>query len=189
MAVLSKLVLDNLRQRLIELSRNPSSRRALLFLVATVLVVRAAVLPPCSRRRAAEVTKDHKKTVTRPGHEEHAADIQFFPLNQPQSPDGKSKPKNLTVSFFRQLRSLLRIVIPSLRTNEALLLITHSLFLVFRTVLSVAVARLDGRIVRDLVGANSRGFVKGMGLWFALAVPSVYTNAMVSKLTVLPGFY
>jgi ATP-binding cassette subfamily D (ALD) long-chain fatty acid import protein len=28
------------------------------------------------------------------------------------------------------------------------------------------------------VSANGRGFLKGLGLWFALAVPSIYTNAM-----------
>lgn len=47
--------------------------------------------------------------------------------------------------------------------------------------LSVAVARLDGRIVRDLVSADGKGFLKGLGLWFALAVPSTYTNVMVSS--------
>jgi ATP-binding cassette subfamily D (ALD) long-chain fatty acid import protein len=64
--------------------------------------------------------------------------------------------------------------------------------------LSVTVAKLDGRIVRDLVSlfaslvldvltkgsheqvsGNGKGFVKGLGWWFALSVPSTYTNAMV----------
>jgi hypothetical protein len=46
-------------------------------------------------------------------------------------------------------------------------------------VLSIAVARLDGRLVRDIVSADGKGFLKGLGLWFALAVPSTYTNTMV----------
>ena len=61
-----------------------------------------------------------------------------------------------------------------------MLVILHSVFLVLRTVLSVAVARLDGMIVRDLVSADGKGFLKGLGLWFALAIPSTYTNSMVS---------
>lgn len=79
--------------------------------------------------------------------------------------------------------------------KEAFLLTLHTFFLVLRTVLSVMVARLDGRIVRDLVGiraswrfidsdgcqvsANGKGFIGGLGWWFALAIPSTYTNAMV----------
>jgi hypothetical protein len=31
-----------------------------------------------------------------------------------------------------------------------------------------------------LVSANGKGFLRGLGWWFALALPSTYTNAMVS---------
>ena len=87
---------------------------------------------------------------------------------------------SLDKTFLRQLLAILRIAFPSWRSKEALILVSHSFFLVLRTVLSVAVARLDGRIVRDLVSADGLGFVKGLGLWFALAIPSTYTNSMVS---------
>jgi hypothetical protein len=63
--------------------------------------------------------------------------------------------------------------------KEAFLLALHTVFLVARTILSVMVARLDGRIVRDLVSANGKGFLRGLGWWFALALPSTYTNSMV----------
>ena len=63
-----------------------------------------------------------------------------------------------------------------------MILVMHSFFLVLRTVLSIGVARLDGRIVRDLVSADGKGFAKGIGLWFLLAIPSTYTNSMVSFL-------
>ena len=96
------------------------------------------------------------------------------PLRPPSS--------NVDVSFACQLASIVfRVAIPSWYSKEALILLAHSFFLVMRTVLSVAVARLDGRIVRDLVSADKKGFLKGLGLWFALAVPSIYTNSMVSR--------
>ncbi|KAK7472556.1 ATP-binding cassette long-chain fatty acid transporter pxa1 [Stygiomarasmius scandens] len=51
-----------------------------------------------------------------------------------------------------------------------------------RTALSIAVARLDGRIVRDLVRADAKAFARGLVLWFALAIPSTYTNVMLKHL-------
>ena len=103
-----------------------------------------------------------------------AANAIYFPL-VPTS----HKP-SLDKTFLRQLVSILRIAFPKWRSKEVLILVLHSCFLVLRTVLSVAVARLDGRIVRDLVSADGRGFLKGLGLWFLLAIPSTYTNSMVS---------
>jgi ATP-binding cassette subfamily D (ALD) long-chain fatty acid import protein len=81
---------------------------------------------------------------------------------------------------MKQLFALLRITFPHLTSKEVGTLCLHSFFLVMRTILSVYVARLDGRIVRDIVTADGIGFLKGLGWWFALAVPSTYTNSMVS---------
>ncbi|CAG8491725.1 510_t:CDS:2, partial [Dentiscutata heterogama] len=64
------------------------------------------------------------------------------------------KPKSSKVEvdsvFFERLKKLLRIIIPGIRSKELWLLIIHSFFLVFRTILSVYVAALDGRIVSAL---------------------------------------
>jgi ATP-binding cassette subfamily D (ALD) long-chain fatty acid import protein len=81
--------------------------------------------------------------------------------------------------FLKQLIAILRIVFPSLTSKEVGILLLHTFFLVTRTVLSVYVAHLDGRIVRDIVSADGKGFLRGLGWWFALAVPSSYTNSMV----------
>jgi hypothetical protein len=75
-----------------------------------------------------------------------------------------------------------------------------------RSYLSLFVAKLDGIIVRDLVrmekvfvlyspvtladttsfiftkvSANLKGFGMGLVYWFALAIPSTYTNSMVIR--------
>ncbi|KAI0031943.1 ABC transporter transmembrane region 2-domain-containing protein, partial [Vararia minispora EC-137] len=102
-------------------------------------------------------------------------------LFPPLPPAAKTKP-SLDKAFLRQLFALIRIAIPGLRSRETLDVLLHSAFLVLRTVLSLAVARLDGMIVRDLVSADGSGFLKGLGLWFALAVPSTYTNSMIRHL-------
>lgn len=77
--------------------------------------------------------------------EELNANAKNFPLVPP------SHKPNVDRVFLRQLLTILRIAFPSWRSKEVFILILHSTFLVLRTVLSVAVARLDGRIVRDLV--------------------------------------
>jgi len=79
-----------------------------------------------------------------------ASDTPYFP---PLT--SKSKP-NIDFAFLRQLRAILfRIAFPSFRSKETLIVVLHSFFLVLRTVLSIGVARLDGRIVRDLVSLIS----------------------------------
>ncbi|TFK39278.1 ABC transporter transmembrane region 2-domain-containing protein [Crucibulum laeve] len=107
----------------------------------------------------------------------------------PLPPQAKSKP-NIDAAFLKQLRAiLLRVAMPNLTSSgaslfskETSIVLGHSFFLVLRTVLSIMVARLDGRIVRDLVRADGKGFLKGLGLWFLLAVPSTYTNSMIRHL-------
>jgi ATP-binding cassette subfamily D (ALD) long-chain fatty acid import protein len=58
-----------------------------------------------------------------------------------------TKPKRIQVDavFYQRLRTLLRIVIPGIRSKEAMLLIMHSSLLVFRTAISIYVANLDGK--------------------------------------------
>lgn len=49
--------------------------------------------------------------------------------------------------FYQRLKELLRIVIPGWRSREAGLLAMHTSFLIFRTMLSLYVADLDGKCV------------------------------------------
>lgn len=55
------------------------------------------------------------------------------------------------MGFLKQLQYLLGTVMPGVRSKEFWMLVVHSGFLVFRTVLSVYIAALDGRIVSALV--------------------------------------
>ncbi|KAF9109771.1 hypothetical protein BGX27_007217, partial [Mortierella sp. AM989] len=80
--------------------------------------------------------------------------------------------------FFRQIEAIFKILIPKLHCKETMILILHTTFLVLRTYLSVVVARLDGAIVKDLIAGNGKGFIRGLGYWFAIALPATYTNSM-----------
>ncbi|CAO3700867.1 unnamed protein product [Rhizopus stolonifer] len=84
--------------------------------------------------------------------------------------------------FLQQLESIVTILFPTWHTKEALLLILHSIFLILRTYLSVVVARLDGRIVKDLVNGHGKRFLTGLVYWFAIAIPATYTNSMIRYL-------
>ncbi|KAI9103745.1 ABC transporter transmembrane region 2-domain-containing protein [Phlyctochytrium arcticum] len=84
--------------------------------------------------------------------------------------------------FMRQLKYILKICVPTLQSKTVLILILHTSFLVLRTYLSVVGARLDGRLVRDLVNADPRSFGRGLIWWFIVAIPSTYTNSMIRYL-------
>ncbi|CDH53471.1 abc fatty acid [Lichtheimia corymbifera JMRC:FSU:9682] len=97
------------------------------------------------------------------------------------APDEKKKRKvEVDMAFFKQIQRLLRIVMPGVRSKEFWMLVVHSFFLVFRTVLSVYVASLDGRIVSALVRGKLKEFMLGIGWWMTVAIPATYTNSMLS---------
>ena len=74
--------------------------------------------------------------------------------------------------FWARLAKILHIVVPSLRSKEATLLLAHSAFLVFRTLLSLYIAELDGRIVSALVRGQGKAFLLRILTWMAVAVPA-----------------
>lgn len=84
--------------------------------------------------------------------------------------------------FFARLNRLLAIVIPSWKSKTASLLVIHSAFLIFRTVLSLYVASLDGQIVSALVRGEGIQFLSRLALWMSISIPATYTNSMLSYL-------
>lgn len=88
----------------------------------------------------------------------------------------------LNLVFIKRLIRILSIVIPGIRSQEALLLFTHSGFLVLRTFISLYIAVLDGRLVSALVQGRGRAFLKGIVWWMLCAVPACFVNSMLSFL-------
>ncbi|KAF2460464.1 ABC transporter transmembrane region 2-domain-containing protein [Lineolata rhizophorae] len=95
--------------------------------------------------------------------------------------EASSKKKvELNREFFKSLLRLLRIVIPGWRSKEFRLLISHSIFLVLRTLISLYVAELDGKLVSNLVRGKGKDFLTGLVWWMVVAVPATFTNSMLS---------
>lgn len=82
--------------------------------------------------------------------------------------------------FYQRLSTILRIVIPGIRSKEALLLFMHSSLLIFRTAISLYVAALDGKIVASLVRAQPVQFFWNILRWLLVAIPATWTNSWLS---------
>ncbi|KAL5593981.1 uncharacterized protein BROUX77_007328 [Berkeleyomyces rouxiae] len=95
-------------------------------------------------------------------------------------PPGKRRRVELNREFFRSLMRLVKIVIPGWKSKEARLLISHSFFLILRTLISLKVAAMDGAIVKSLVKGNGREFLKRIMGWMLIALPATFTNSMLS---------
>lgn len=95
------------------------------------------------------------------------------------SSEQKRQRVEINREFFRNLLRLLKIVIPGIRSKELRLLISHSVFLVLRTLLSLYVAELDGKVVSALVKGKGKDFVLGLVWWMLVAVPATFTNSML----------
>lgn len=95
--------------------------------------------------------------------------------------DATKKPKvELNREFFKNLFRLLRICIPGWKSKELRLLISHSIFLVVRTLISLKVAAMDGALVSSLVRGRGKDFLIGIVWWMLIAVPATFTNSMAS---------
>ncbi|KAK0100631.1 hypothetical protein ONS95_007086 [Cadophora gregata] len=92
----------------------------------------------------------------------------------------KRQKVELNREFFKNLFRLLRICIPGWRSKEFRLLISHSIFLVVRTLISLKVAAMDGALVSSLVRGKGKDFLIGIVWWMVIAVPATFTNSMLS---------
>ncbi|KAJ3936608.1 MAG: adrenoleukodystrophy protein [Lentinula lateritia] len=96
--------------------------------------------------------------------------------------EGMRRPPRVAVDalFYQRLRHILRIVIPGIRSKEALMLIMHSSLLIARTAISLYVAALDGKIVASLVRAKPLEFAYNIIRWLLVAIPATWTNSWLS---------
>ncbi|CDK25766.1 unnamed protein product [Kuraishia capsulata CBS 1993] len=86
--------------------------------------------------------------------------------------------------FLKKLFIIWRLIlIPKVMDKNTTLLLAQIVGLVLRTWLSLLVTKLDGQIVKDLIGLKGRKFARDLVYWFLFAVPASYTNAGIKYLT------
>uniref|UniRef100_A0A6B2KZG8 ABC transporter domain-containing protein n=1 Tax=Arcella intermedia TaxID=1963864 RepID=A0A6B2KZG8_9EUKA len=80
------------------------------------------------------------------------------------------------------MKGLLKILFPSIRGREFLLLLLHTGFLISRTFISIQVANMDGALVRTIVQKRPTDFLMNLSKWLLMAIPASYVNSMIRYL-------
>lgn len=110
--------------------------------------------------------------------------------DEPETGDGTSpkKPKaRLDKQFFKRLKLLLSIVVPSLRSKEALQLIALAMIVICRTFISNKLSKISGDLSKTLIELDFEGFMKNLGqsslLSFASALLAPSLKFLINKLS------
>ena len=85
----------------------------------------------------------------------------------------------INVDFIVQMIKLIRIMIPTVVSNETLILIAHTLSLVSRTFLSIYVANLEGKVVKYIVRRDVYNFSLMLTQWLLVALPATFINSLI----------
>ncbi|XP_045166777.2 ATP-binding cassette sub-family D member 1-like [Mercenaria mercenaria] len=97
--------------------------------------------------------------------------------------NAKSSPKKDTPSvdkrFYKQLKYILKIIVPKVWSKELGVLSLHTCTLVVRTFLSIYVAKLDGRIVKTIVRRDVKAFLILLAQWIGIAIPATFINSVI----------
>lgn len=88
----------------------------------------------------------------------------------------------IDVTSIIQLTRLIHIMVPSVRTMEALLLTLHYLALVSRTFVSIYVAKLEGSVVKYIVRKDVVNFSFMLSKWLLIALPATFINSLIRYL-------
>ena len=89
--------------------------------------------------------------------------------------------------FLKQFKYIIRICVPKWKSPIVGIVALHTVFLVLRTYLTVIIARIDGKIVKDMVAGQGKSFMRTLGIFMMMALPATFTNAMIKHLQSILG--
>lgn len=90
---------------------------------------------------------------------------------------------NVDRLFWRRIKFLVKIVIPKWNCVEVLDLVLLTLFLVFRTFLSIYLADVNGMIVKAIIGMDFFKFINRVLTLAMIAVPASFVNSYLEFTT------
>ncbi|ODV86108.1 hypothetical protein CANARDRAFT_198085 [[Candida] arabinofermentans NRRL YB-2248] len=86
--------------------------------------------------------------------------------------------------FLKKLLIIWKLIlVPKIFHKNTTILLSQMACLIIRTWLSLLVTKLDGQIVKDLIGLQGRSFLRSMIYWFLFAFPASYVNSGIQFLT------
>ncbi|CAB3409779.1 unnamed protein product [Caenorhabditis bovis] len=145
----------SVQSKLLETALDPTKRRKALILIAASV---ASII-------AATYLKTSKKPYNHVPYSKHF--------------DEKPKKKAFDPVFLRQLKDLLKIMVPKFFSREVGIIAMHSLVLITRTFLTIYVAQLEGSMVQAIVEKNVIQFVLHLLKWILVAIPATFVNSMI----------
>ena len=93
-------------------------------------------------------------------------------LPKPRDTGIKKNKGRVDKEFWRRLKILLKIVIPNWTSPVVFDLVSMGGLFIVRTILSIYIAEVNGKIVKAIINYNQSAFVKYIGNLALLALPA-----------------
>ncbi|XP_075146121.1 ATP binding cassette subfamily D [Haematobia irritans] len=132
-----------------------------------------------NQRKNENVKKVGLQTQVSDEEESKLAEAEKLLVAQNLKNNKKANEPGLNKEFFKQLKEMIKIMIPKLASYETGLLGVHTLCLISRTFLSIYVAQLEGTIVKYIVRKDVKQFALVLLKWFGIAIPATFVNSMI----------
>uniref|UniRef100_A0A7S3J1J8 ABC transporter domain-containing protein n=1 Tax=Euplotes harpa TaxID=151035 RepID=A0A7S3J1J8_9SPIT len=92
---------------------------------------------------------------------------------------------HVDMKFWKRLKKLIKIAIPSLKSREVGYILFLSIMLVVRTILSIQLAEVNGGVVYGIIKMDKKKFISGLMTILAYSIPSSIINSLLEYLMVI----
>lgn len=104
----------------------------------------------------------------------------------PKAQGGKG---NVDKAFFKRMSKLIKIALPGWKSREAKYIYVLSILLIVRTILSIRLSEINGKVVQGIIKMDKGQFTSGLMATLAFAVPSSIINSLLDYLSVIIALF